>query len=439
MRRPLALSSLSILTLILWACSANEPAPTPLPDPTEELAPVFPTDSVPAVELQLSGGLAPLVNAFLTQGTMDYVAGSFLFNGEAVDNVGIRLKGILSSGTGKEEKKYSFKVNFDYFEAPHFMGLDSVHLLNDKPDPSHMREILASRMYRSMGVPAARSASVTLEVDGEGLGVYTMVQEIDKRFLKVWFGTEAGADDGNLYKCVAPGCSLVYRGDKKTDYIVTSCEEPAGCGFVLKTNEDDPSLNDYADLIAFLDLVNNTPDEGFQAALEDVFEVDLFLRYLAVAVVISDYEGYLEKLDSFFLYHRPDNDKWVFIPWDLNKTYGASKCKASPEHTGGPLFPPWCGESQRPLGKRILAIPAWRARYESYVGELLDGLFQEDVQRGWIETIDLLIRDHVKADPKPMFPFKDYQHSVGDYGSDWDPMNLIEFVQDRRAYLTKQL
>jgi len=441
MRLPPALHRFVLPLLVLtWAaCSGNEPPPTSPPDPSDQLLAVFPTDSVPAVELELASGLSPLVEGFLNDGTMDYVPGNFTFNGEVENNVGIRLKGTLKAGLGKAEKKYSFKVNFDLFEAPHFQGLDSIHLLNDKPDPSHMREVLASRMYRAMGVPAARSAPVTLKVDGKDQGVYTLVQEIDKRFLKVWFGTETGADDGNLYKCVAPGCSLLYRGDKKQDYVIDSCDEPNGCGLVLKTNLDDPSLNDYADLIDFLDLVNNTPDESFPEAIEQAFDVDLFLRYLAVAVVVSDYEGYLGKLDSFFLYHRPDNDKWVLLPWDLNKTYGSSKCSLSEEHTGGPLFPPWCSASERPLGKRILAIPAWRDQYTAYVKELLDGYFAEDVQVGWIETVDLLIHASVKADPIPMFTYKEYTDSVSDYGSDWDPMNLIEFVQDRRAYIEGQL
>jgi len=440
MKMPMLPSPLPpLLTALLLACSANEPSPPLPPDPSDELLHVFPTDRVPAVELELAGGIAPLIKALLTDGSMDYVEGAFRFDDELQDPVGIRLKGTLKAGMGQKEDKYSFKVNFDLFEAPHFHELDSVHLLNDKPDPSHMREILASRMYRAMGIPAARSTSVTLKVGGQDQGVYTLVQEIDKRFLKVWFGTESGADDGNLYKCVAPGCSLVYRGDKKEHYIIKSCEEPNGCGFVLKTNEDDPSLNDYSDLIAFLDLVNNTPDDAFAEAIEAVFDVDLYLRYLAVAVVISDYEGYLGRLDSFFLYHRPDNDKWVLLPWDLNKTYGSSDCKTSEEHTGGPLFPPWCGESERPLGKRILAVSAWRDQYEDYVRELLDGYFTEEIQAGWIQEIDLLIRDLVAADPIPLFPFDDYDDSVGYDGSDWDPMNLLEFVQDRRAFLESEL
>ncbi len=428
-----------MLTAVLLACSSNEAAPVTPPDPSETLDHVFPSDRVPAVEIELAGGLAPLVKAYLASGSMDYVQGSFLFDDEVQTNVGIRIKGSLKSGLGQVEDKFSFKVNFDFFEAPHFHEMDSVHLLNDKPDPSHMREILASRMYRAMGVPCARSATVTLKANGEDLGVYTLVQEIDKRFLKLWFGTEAGADDGNLYKCVAPGCSLVYRGDQKKDYVISSCDEPNGCGLVLKTNEDDPSLNDYSDLIEFLDLVNNTPDEAFPEALAAVFDVDLYLRYLAVAVVISDYEGYLGKLDSFFLYHRPDNDLWVLIPWDLNKTYGSSKCSTSEEHTGGPLFPPFCGESERPLGKRIMAVPAWRDKYLAYVQELLDGQFTQEVQKGWIDEMDQLIRSYVETDPIPMFPFDEYVSSVGDAGSDWDPMNLLEFVQDRRAYLETQL
>ena len=65
-------------------------------------------------------------------------------------------------------------------------------------DPSKCRETLGYAMYRAAGVPAPRTAlaEVRLTVPGkydkELLGVYTVVEEVDKPFLRDHFGTDKG-------------------------------------------------------------------------------------------------------------------------------------------------------------------------------------------------------------------------------------------------------
>ena len=65
-------------------------------------------------------------------------------------------------------------------------------------DPTKAREALAFALFREAGVPAPRTAmaEVTLTVPGEHdkayLGLYTLVEPVDRAFLKDRFHTDKG-------------------------------------------------------------------------------------------------------------------------------------------------------------------------------------------------------------------------------------------------------
>jgi len=296
---------------------------------------------------------------------------------------------------------------------------------------------MATRMYRKMGVPCSRSAHARVFVDGEDFGVYTMLQDIAKRFLKDAFGTADHADDGNLYECEPPGCNLVWVGDRKSDYVAGSGDNVRG--LVLQTNEDDPTENDYRDLIHFLDVLNNTPDEKFEAAIGEVFEVDTFLRWLATAVAISDYDNYLSSPTNFYLYHRPDTGRFVYVPVDHNRSYGVKQCKGSAEATGGGVDEPWCLPAERPLLERILAVPVFNQHYLDYLDEVLTSHFTAEAQAALIEELNTLAGALIREDPTSIHTPGDYRNSVSTVKGNNDILNLQVFVEQRRAFLVNKL
>jgi len=407
---------------------------------------VFPQDQVAHIVLAPVDGFASIEKEYVEAGYKGYWQSSFDFNGEALDVVGLRLKGSVKNGKGKDELKYSMKLNFNYFDGDRFHGVDKVHLENNKPDPSRMREMLAARLYAAMGVPVARTSFANVEMkvkpgdtELENLGIYTMIQAIDKRFLKDQFGTAENADDGNLYSCESPGCTLEWMGDSKWDYHFPDCGGSEECGLTLITNENSTSVNTYEDLLELLDVINNTPDDQFEAAISAIFEVDLFLRFLAVAVVISDYESYLGDADAFYLYNRPDTGKFIYIPWDLNKTYGDKKCNGSAELSGGSIDPPWCVGPSKPLVERIFAVPSFKAHYIAYVEEVLTNHFTQETQAAWVDEYQSMIYYEFIEEDVRFYPEDDYWVAISDQESDERPMYLLDFVAQRRAFLMNEL
>ncbi len=129
----------------------------------------------------------------------EYVRADFWFDGELVPDVAVRPKGNSSLRTtvASGSPRLGLKVDFNLFNrARNFRGLRKVNLNNGFSDPTLIRECLAYELFDQMGIPTPRASHVDLWVNDTHLGVYTMVEQIDKTFL----GRHFPEDDGNLYK-----------------------------------------------------------------------------------------------------------------------------------------------------------------------------------------------------------------------------------------------
>jgi len=398
----------------------------------------FPQGHAVRIRLMVEGGWDAMEEAYVLDGDEAYRPASLAWDAERMDPVGLRIRGPVEDGHGRPSPKQDLRINFDWFGEDRFHGVDRVDLQGDFGDPSLMRRHLAARMYRAMGVPAGRTAVAVVEMDSVDLGVYTLLQPLDRRFLREKFGRRDGADDGTLYECSPPYCHLFDAGGSKADYLIPDCGGGEPCGWVLETHELDPALNGYEDLIEFIQWLDAATDEEFAAGIDDRFDVDGFLRYLAVAAAIGDYDGYLSGYEDFSLYHRPDTDRWVFIPEDHDRSYGDGRCKGSLEPTGGPVFPPWCGWETRPLGDRILAVDAYETAYRAYLREVADEWLTVETHQAWIDELEAVMGGPLSEDPSFPFDQAAYAASLGDGDTDWSPPNLLEYVTARRARLLEE-
>ena len=82
------------------------------------------------------------------------------------------------------------------------MGLEKIFFRYNRDDPSYQRELLAHDILNAYGIPMSRAAhaKVELQINGDGnyygktlpitynMGVFQMVEQVDKPFLKRFFG-----------------------------------------------------------------------------------------------------------------------------------------------------------------------------------------------------------------------------------------------------------
>ena len=241
----------------------------------------------------------------------EYRRATLVFEGRRYQDAAIRFKGdygtLYSCFDGDTQvcPKLSIKLSVNTFSRDQrFFGLRKLNFNSSVRDPSLMHDVVGYRLFRDMGVPAPRASHATLVVNGEALGLFVLVEDVDKEFLQDHFAD----DEGNLYKSVWP------LHDSEEPYLEA-----------LHTNESDP---DVSDMLAFHDLVESTSDETFLADIEGWLDPDALATYLAVDRATANTGGiegfycYLPDLtdcrnQNFYWYHEPTLGM-VLVPWDLD-------------------------------------------------------------------------------------------------------------------------
>ena len=208
----------------------------------------------------------------------EYVPGSVTYEGETYDQVGIRYKGAFASlarcFTDGERNDLCTKLNLklkfnEYVPGQRFHTMKRVNLHAMDGDPSFMRETLSYEAFRNHGVFAPRTSYVSLEVNGEFLGLFLAVEQIDGRFTRNRF--EDGGK-GNLYKEVWP------NEYSETPYLNA-----------LKTNEDENPSTDK--MLRFAESIRDGGQAGFKSTMEEWMDIEHWITYFAIERLVGQWDG----------------------------------------------------------------------------------------------------------------------------------------------------
>jgi spore coat protein H len=278
--------------------------------------------------------------------------GSLLADGDLFLKIGVRYKGNGTIMDAAGTIKKSFKIDLArYNDKLRFHDLKSINLNSGVADPSKARDTLAYAAYRRAGVPAPRTAlaEVTLTVpgkfDAEYLGLYTILEGVDKPFLKKHFKAEAGL----VMKPERTG-GLSHLGDNWEPYKTTY--QP----------KRDATPEEAKRVIAFTRLVNLGSDEQFQKEIESYIDVDEFLRFMAVTAMVVNLDSFFVLGHNYILYLHPTTNKFHFIPWDMDRSFANFPLFGSPEQQMDlSITKPYV---QSRLPDRLLAIKEYRDRQQ---------------------------------------------------------------------------
>ncbi len=311
-------------------------------------------------------------------------------NGTDWYKVGVRFKGnsSLSQTYSSGNKKLSLKLDFDQYEKDYpaltnqrFYGFKQLNLNNNYEDESLMREKVGADLFRKFGVAAAQTAFYEIYIDtgsgAEYYGVYTMVEEVDDTVIKTQFSDESG----NLYKPEDDAASF-----KSGTYDTSE--------FNLKTNTDSPDYSDVRSLYDALHSSNRTSNsDAWQSQLEGVFNVDIFLRWLAANAVIQNWDTYGNMTHNYYIYTNPTDGLITWIPWDNNEAFQSGTGYTTIEVSKmGSVSSSW------PLISYLYAIPEYEERYKSYLREFIDEVFVVADMQALYEEYYYLLRDYAYAE-----------------------------------------
>ena len=296
--------------------------------------------------------------------TLSYVECTVLFDGEVWEHVGVRFKGnsTLRATAASGSWKYPFHLDFDEFEEIYpettdqrFFGFDDLSLSNGATDSSLLRDLLPAEIFRAFGVPTPEMAYYQIYLDiGDGpmfLGVYTVVETPDDPMLEAMFGSS----DGNLYKPQGQGATWAAYDE---------------AAFVKKSNDEE---EDWSDVEAAFEALHASRDDAaaWREGLEAVFDVDGFLRWLAINQLLGNWDAYGQMAQNYYLYSDPSDGLIHWIPWDLNQSLNTRMQRAESS------MDPRSDSDEWPLIHYVLADPVYFDVYTEYVADALDTVYDE--------------------------------------------------------------
>jgi hypothetical protein len=314
----------------------------------------------------------------------EYLPARLTFDGVVVlDSIGVRYKGHSSYEQSRATPKKPFELDINEYRDQDLMGLKKLNMSNCVNDPSFMRETLAYGLARRLG-PAPRTAYANLSINDTLLGFYAVIEQIDKTFLGRYFQDNAA----NLYKAGDDGTSMEFHGTDPTEYA----DE-----YELKTNEEE---NDWSGLIGFLNVLNNTSDARFPDSIQARLNVDGCLRFLALNMVMSNFDSYTGSGRNFYLYDDRVSGQMQFMPWDFNESFGVYSNGFDVFTQDAVTIP---NLAERPLTRRLLAVDSLRTVYLSYIRQLIDGPAHADTIAAMTARLRPVIQASVLADTNKLY------------------------------------
>ncbi len=275
-------------------------------------------------------------------------------------NVSIHLKGSAGSFRPIDDRP-AITVNFaKHDEALRFHGLKKINLNNSVQDPTYTSEQVCREVFVKAGVPVPRAGHARVFLNGRDLGLYVLVEGWDKEFLKRHFKNAKGNFyDGGFLK------------DVDEDHEANSGENPT----------------DHSALKALADAAKEPDPARRRDRLEKALDVDRFLTYMALEVMLWDWDGYPLHKNNWRVFHDKSTGKMVFMPHGMDQMFW--KPEAS-------VFPPM----ESLVGRAVLEVPEFRTRYFNRIRELNHKVFDAEAMAGRVSAIAAKVRPELaQVDP----------------------------------------
>jgi spore coat protein CotH len=320
-----------------------------------------------------------------------YVHADLEFEGQTIKDVGVRYKGNGTWMNSQNSIKKSLKVDMNhYVDGQKFAGITKLNLHNNVTDASWMNEVLSHKLYRDAGVPAPRTSysrvyvSVPGTYDHKYFGLYSIVEDIDKHFESAALHTREGA----IFKPVTPNL-FDDLGDDWEKYKQT---------YDPKTDLTPAQINRVIEMSRF---VTKASDEEFAARLGDYLDLDEFARYMAVTTYLSTLDSILSMGQNFYVYLDPKTNKFQFLPWDLDHSFGqfgmggdqSQREQLSINH-------PWRGDVH--FLERVFKVDAFKKIYLDRFKEFSKTIFLPDRFIKQVDEFGAALRPAVKEESAAM-------------------------------------
>lgn len=240
----------------------------------------------------------------------------------------VKLKGAAGSFRNFDDRP-ALTLNLD--KKARFHGLDKFHLNNSVQDESLISEWVCSQIIREAGYPATRVTHARVWINERDLGFFVLKEGFDQEFLARNF---------------ANGKGNFYDGGFCQD-IDANLEKDEGDG-----------PDDRSDLKALIAACREGDEKKRWPMIQERLDVDMFLKFVALELMMSHWDGYAQNRNNYRVYFRGDDKKAVFMLHGMDQMFGDPNFSVF--HVPGPI-----------VTSAVLNNPEWRTRYREIVREML--------------------------------------------------------------------
>ena len=280
------------------------------------------------------------------------------------EEVGLRSKGNLSrvnfAPEGEIVEGFNFKIAFDHtwtaeqYEPyglrktwtktdPDYIVRNDRRFLDMKKmdfkfnrsgDTSMINQAFINRLFAAKGLITPHSTMTEFKINNDvkntHLGVVFINEVIDKTLIRRYFNNVN--DEGDLYKCLWPTNLLL--SDTLNDLgagVYTVKPEMIGVEdtfnwyhptYDLKTNEKTSQHEALINLIKTLDQSKKLTDTALKQAIENVVDIDSFLRFAALSYLVGNPDDMRNNVNNVYIYFHPVTGKAYFITYDNDWSLG---------------------------------------------------------------------------------------------------------------------
>src|SRR3954463_15288182 len=211
--------------------------------------------------------------ARLNASPRSYATGQVVEAERVMTNVAIRLRG---HGSFRSlEEKPNFSVKFDEWKtAQSYRGLSKLMFNNASQDTTWFAEFMARGLFRDAGVAAARATHARVLLNGRDLGLYVVLEAVNREFLEQHFRSAKG----NLYEA-----------------NLTDIDVPM--------EQDTGSRSNQVDRLNLVRVCSMTNQTERWRELPTVLDVDRFVSFAAMEMLTAHWDGYVLHTNNYRIYH----------------------------------------------------------------------------------------------------------------------------------------
>ncbi|MBP6619006.1 MAG: CotH kinase family protein [Leadbetterella sp.] len=330
--------------------------------------------------------------------------------------VGFRLKGnaSLSSSWRSGIYKLPFKLQFDEFEDEHkevknqrFYGFRELSFSPSFGDNTFMKEKLLTSLFRGNGVLACKVANYKVYLDfGQGskyCGVYQLIEAVAEHLVE----NQTGKQAGNVYKPESNFQNL---------------------NLTLFEKQNNKQQADYEDVKRLITVLNSGTRQSdkiqWKKDLEAIFDVERFLKYLAVNNTVGNWDGYGQITHNYFLANI--DGRLSYLPYDLNLSF---QMKGGNNRTAL-SFDMNEVTSQWPLIRYLIDDSEYFSFYKSSVKEFIINHFNPTLMKEYLEKHKTILQPNFV---EPNLEKPPYSHLSNAQSFTQSVMNLEKYINERHT------